>query len=77
VSKYTPREIQLLQIRKHIDDRREDAAASRRMAAEHIAEAEESEEVARRWEIVYTGLHLGVIPGLDGCALPDVCEVPA
>lgn len=76
MSTLTPREAQLAEIRKHIADRREDAAECRRRADAHLAEADAAEELARRWEVVHDAVRFGVVPNLDGCMCPKIDEPP-
>ena len=79
----TPKEAQLGEIQQRIRMWREDvaecrkrAAAARKTAGEHDADAAHAEEMASRWEVVHDAVRFGIVPNLDGYAGPKNDEEP-
>lgn len=79
----TPKEVQLSEIQRQINDWQKDALGSRKQAAdlrkaaaEHDAEAAHAEEMVSRWEVVHDAVRFGVVPNLDGCKGPKSEEEP-
>jgi hypothetical protein len=78
----TPKEAQLGEIQQRIKMWREDvaecrsrAAAARKAAEAHDADAAHAAEMAARWEVVHDAVRFGHVPNLDGYKGPETGEV--